>query len=253
MELQPKILDVCRDNQIRMIEAEISKNPKMVANVQSLKIAGTYRNHNLTIWANLLPNMSHLQSIELHYWSCDAFLDIIQNNCTNLKEIILSRQKCSLGRLGRAMENLPSLVTAFQHSLRVLIVDVGSACLDQSLAPRLQKALADVKNLECLKLEARESPYLHWNNCRYRVRSFLFCSSFFFSSVSLLFLFYFSSSSISLFCFSSVPLLFLFLVQFYFFSIPLSVSLLFLFQVQFYFSYLSVSLLFLFQVQFYFS
>jgi len=170
MELQPKILDICRDNQIKMIEAEICKSPKMVLNVQTLKFVGTYRNYNLGMWSRLLPTMVHLQSIELHYWSCDAFLFLIQTCCKNLKEIILTRQKCSsLGRPGRALENLPSLVTAFQHSLKVLIVDVGSSCFDPSMVTRLHKSLANVENLECLKLEARESPYLHWNNCRYQV------------------------------------------------------------------------------------
>jgi len=166
-----RILEMSRDNQVKMVETELFKNPKMVQSVQQVKFLGTYRSHNLVTWATLLPAMQNLQSIELHFWSCENYIELIKNYCHDIRELILSRQKGGRSFKETEFKDLPELVRNFQHSLRVLIVESGSVVFDQKIARSLQKALSETSQLELLKLEAEESPYLHWVNSRYQVRT----------------------------------------------------------------------------------
>ena len=93
----------------------------------------------------------------------------------HIRELILSRQKGGRSFKETEFKDLPELVRNFHHSLRVLIVESGSVVFDQKIARSLQKALSETSQLELLKLEAEESPYLHWVNSRYQVILYYSC------------------------------------------------------------------------------
>jgi len=154
-------------NLYRDIEAELLKDTKVVANIKQLQFFATYRGFNHQAWSILLASMGRLQSLELHFWIGDNFFDTIRENCTQLRELILFRQR--QGRASKDLEALPPLVHRLQDSLRVLIIDSVDTLFSQKVSKDLQKAVSGIKNLECLKLEADESPYVHWTNSRYRV------------------------------------------------------------------------------------
>jgi len=154
-------------NLYRDIEAELVKDTKVVANIRQLQFFATYRGFNSQAWSSLLSGMARLQSLELHFWVGDNFFQTIQESCTNLRELILYRQK--QGRASKDLEALPALVASLQASLRVLVIDSVDTLFSQKVSKDLQKAVAGIRNLECLKLEAEESPYVHWTNSRYRV------------------------------------------------------------------------------------
>jgi len=158
-----------RLNLYRDIEQELIKNTKFVANVHQIQFFATYRGFNSATWGTLLQAMPKLQSLELHYWVGDNFFDIIRENCSRLRELILFRQR--QGRTSRDLERIPGLVSSLANSLKVLIIDSVDSSFDQKTAKDLQKAVAGCKHLECLKLEADESPYVHWVNSRYRVNT----------------------------------------------------------------------------------
>jgi len=158
-----------RLNLYRDIEQELIKNTKSVANVQQIQFFATYRGFNSGTWRTLLQAMPKLQSLELHYWVGENFFDIIRENCSGLRELILFRQR--QGRASKDLERIPNLVSSLANTLKVLIIDSVDSSFDQKSAKDLQKAVASCKYLECLKLEADESPYVHWVNSRYRVNT----------------------------------------------------------------------------------
>lgn len=154
-------------NLYRDIEAELVKDPKMVANIRQVQFFATYRGFNSSVWATLLASMDRLQSLELHFWVGDNFFETIKCCCSQLRELILFRQR--QGRASKDLEALPALVTSLQDTLRVLVIDSVDTLFSQKVSKDLQKAVSGIKHLECLKLEADESPYVHWTNSRYRV------------------------------------------------------------------------------------
>ena len=159
-----------RLNLLRDVERELLKKPEnVVSNVQQLQFFATYRGTNAPTWACLLPAMPRLQSLELHFWVGERFLEIIQENCSGLRELILYRQR--QGRGSRDMEKLPQLVGSLSDSLRVLIIDSVDVSFTEKVSRDLQRATAQCKHLKCLKLEADESPLVHWVNSRYRVHT----------------------------------------------------------------------------------
>jgi len=158
-----------RLNLYRDIEQELVKNTKSIANIQQIQFFATYRGFNSGTWGPLLQSMPKLQSLELHYWVGETFFDIIRESCTGLRELILFRQR--QGRASKDLEKIPSLVNSLSNTLRVLIIDSVDSSFTQKTAKDLQKAVAGCKLLECLKLEADESPYVHWVNSRYRVHT----------------------------------------------------------------------------------
>jgi len=161
--------EIFRDNQLRDIECEIAKNSKLVAQVQQLMVIGTYRELNSPLWTKLMTGMPNLQSLELHFWSGDNFFKIIKDVCVNLRELILSRQRQS--KFTKDLELIPAIIRKFSQSLRVFILDSRDKPFSQKISKDIQKALSECAQLECLKLESEESPYLHWCNSRYRVKT----------------------------------------------------------------------------------
>ena len=91
----------------------------------------------------------------------------MQFNCQGLRELILYRQR--QGRATKDLERLPNLVTSLADTLRVLIIDSVDVNFTQKIAKDLQKAVSQCKLLECLKLEAEESPFVHFINSRYKI------------------------------------------------------------------------------------
>lgn len=154
-------------NLYRDIEQELVRDPKLVHNIRQLQFFATYRGFNSLAWSSLLGSMARLQSLELHFWVGENFFDTIRESCLGLRELILFRQR--QGRASRDLEALPALVHQLQGSLRVLVIDSVDTLFSQKVSKDLQKAVSGIKNLECLKLEADESPYVHWTNSRYRV------------------------------------------------------------------------------------
>jgi hypothetical protein len=61
----------------RAIESALSKSLKIVSNIQKVLLIGTFRELNAGLWGKLLPTMSFLQSIELHFWSAELLFKII--------------------------------------------------------------------------------------------------------------------------------------------------------------------------------
>lgn len=88
-----------------------------------------------------------------------------------MRELILFRQR--QGRASKDLEALPSLVQGLQETLRVLVIDSVDTLFSQKVSKDLQKSVSGIRNLECLKLEADESPYVHWTNSRYSSSSLL--------------------------------------------------------------------------------
>ena len=134
-----------RLNLYRDIEQELIKNTKSVANVQQIQFFATYRGFNSGTWRTLLQAMPKLQSLELHYWVGDNFFDIIRENCSGLRELILFRQR--QGRASKDLERIPNLVSSLANSLKVLIIDSVDSSFDQKTAKDLQKAVASCKYL----------------------------------------------------------------------------------------------------------
>ena len=160
--------DSSRMNLLRDVEKELLKKPdSVVSNIKQLQFFATYRGTNAPSWATLLAAMPRLQSLELHFWQGEKFFEIIQENCSGLRELILYRQR--QGRGSRDIEKLPQLVSSLSQSLRVLIIDSVDVSFTEKVSRELQRATAQCKHLECLKLEADESPLVHWVNTRYRV------------------------------------------------------------------------------------
>ena len=156
-----------RYNLIRDVERDLVRQPKLVAGVQQLQVFGTYRGCNAVTWAALLPAMPRLQSLELHFWTGECFFDVIADTCLGLRELILFRQR--QGRATKDYEKLPRLVTSLSDSLRVLIIDSVDVNIPQKVAKELQRAVSQCHHLECLKLEAEESPFVHFVNSRYKI------------------------------------------------------------------------------------
>lgn len=154
-------------NLYRDIETELVKETKMVSNIRQIQFFATYRGFNSQVWGTLLSSMVKLQSLELHFWVGENFFETIRETCGNLRELILYRQR--QGRASKDLEALPSLVHRLQDTLRVLVIDSVDTLFSQKVSKDLQKAVAGIKNLECLKLEADESPYVYWINSRYKV------------------------------------------------------------------------------------
>jgi len=154
----------------RNIEAELLKDPSIVANVRGLQFFATYRGNNHVTWSSVLARMPLLQSLELHFWVCSSFLEVLSSSDLRLRELILSRQ-----RQGRASSSdlscLPKLVQSQAASLRVLVVDSADIPFGREVARELQRAVSAISRLECLKLESEESPYVHWLNSRYLVNT----------------------------------------------------------------------------------
>ena len=118
----------------------------MVANIKQLQFFATYRGFNHQAWSVLLASMGKLQSLELHFWVGDNFFDTIRENCTQLRELILFRQR--QGRASKDLEALPPLVHRLQESLRVLIIDSVDTLFSQKVSKDLQKAVSGIKNLK---------------------------------------------------------------------------------------------------------
>ena len=154
-------------NVTRDVERELVKNIKMVANVQQVQFFATYRGCNAPTWSTVLTSMPRLQSLELHFWTGECFFDIIKDTCEGLRELILSRQR--QGRATKDYEKLPGLVSALATSLRVLIIDSVDVNIPAKEARELQRAVSECRHLECLKLEAEESPWVHFHNSRYKI------------------------------------------------------------------------------------
>ena len=164
----PSRFDSNRMNLLRDVERDLLKKPEsVVSNVQQLQFFATYRGTNAPTWATLLAAMPRLQSLELHFWLGDKFFEVIRENCSGLRELILYRQR--QGRGSRDIEKLPQLVSKLSDSLRVLIIDSVDVTFTEKVSRELQRATAQCRHLECLKLEADESPLVHWVNTRYRV------------------------------------------------------------------------------------
>ena len=134
-----------RLNLYRDIEQELVRNTKSIANIQQIQFFATYRGFNAGTWATLLQAMPRLQSLELHYWVGETFFDIIRENCTGLRELILFRQR--QGRASKDLERIPSLVNSLASTLRVLIIDSVDSSFTQKTAKDLQKAVAGCKLL----------------------------------------------------------------------------------------------------------
>ena len=73
--------------------------------------------------------------------------------------------------VGVVKSALPQLVAKLAESLRVLIIDSVDVSFTEKSSRELQRATAQCKHLECLKLEADESPLVHWVNTRYKVHT----------------------------------------------------------------------------------
>ena len=127
------------------VERDLVKNSKIVASVQHLQFFGTYRGDNVSNWSTLLPAMTRLQSLELHFWTGETFFDIIADNCLGLKELILYRQR--QGRTTKDLERVPHLVDTLADSLRVLIIDSVDVNFPSKVAKELQKAVSKCKFL----------------------------------------------------------------------------------------------------------
>ena len=80
-------------NLIRDIEADLVKNTKDLCSVQQVQFFGNYRGTNAVAWEILLKSMPKLQSLEFHFWAGEPFFDIISENCSNLRELILYKQR----------------------------------------------------------------------------------------------------------------------------------------------------------------
>lgn len=158
-----------RDNQLRDVETEVLKNSKSLPYIQNVMLIGTYREINAPVWSKLFASMTNLQSLELHFWAGDHFFQLIRDICVDLREVILSRQRQS--RLTRDLDMLPSIVRKFKNTLKVFIVDSRDKPFGLKTSKDLQRALSECEHLECLKLESEDSPYMHWCNSRYRVKT----------------------------------------------------------------------------------
>ena len=139
-----------RDNKSKIyfykdIERALIKKTKAVINIQQIQFFATYRGSNAYTWRTLLQAMPKLQSLELHFWEGESFFDIIMENCTCLRELILYRQRQS--RASKDLEKIPSLVQRLSSTLRVLIIDSSDFRFDQKTAIALQKVVSGCKHL----------------------------------------------------------------------------------------------------------
>jgi len=161
--------DIFRNNQLRAIESSLTQSQKILANIQKVLLIGTFRELNAPLWAKLLPTMLYLQSIELHFWAAEHFFKIIHDLDVELKELILCRQRKSM--LTKDIDLIPKIITKFKSSLRIFILDSKDQPFTEKLSKDIQRAISKCENLECLKIESCESPYLHWCNSRYRIKT----------------------------------------------------------------------------------
>ena len=151
------------------MENDLVKNTKIVSNIQQVQFFGNYRGTNAPTWDILLRSMSRLQSLELHFWSGELFFDIIAENCLGLRELILYRLR--QGRATKDLDKLPNLVSLLADTLKVLIIDSVDVNFSEKTAKSLQKSVSQCKYLECLKLDAEESPFVHFVNSRYKIQT----------------------------------------------------------------------------------
>jgi len=107
--------------------------------------------------------------LEFHFWAGEPFFDIISENCSNLRELILYKQR--QGRCSKDLIKIPSLVTKMADTLRVLIIDSPDINFSEKSAKELHKSVSSCQNLELLKLEAEESPILYFHNARYKIQT----------------------------------------------------------------------------------
>ena len=60
-------------------------------------------------------------------------------------------------------------MSGLASSLRVLIIDSVDVNIPAKVAKELQRSVSQCQHLECLKLEAEESPWVHFINSRYKI------------------------------------------------------------------------------------
>ena len=113
-------------NLIRDIEADLVKNTKDLCSVQQVQFFGNYRGTNAVAWEILLKSMPKLQSLEFHFWAGEPFFDIISENCSNLRELILYKQRQGQ-RWQQNLIDQPSalkLVGSLRHTMGIYTITV---------------------------------------------------------------------------------------------------------------------------------